>query len=376
MRGCGIQEYKRVEGVPLKLYRADGEVTSVRKTGHAFFDEEGGFLGGIEVLRPNIETVEERREVVSAEAEVFHGMLSRDPGMMVVFQTIKNVAETDATALIRGESGTGKELVARAIHAESHRAKGPFVAVNCSALSPALLESELFGHTKGAFTGAVQARAGLFERADGGTLLLDEVAELAPELQAKLLRVLEEQVVIPVGGARAKKVNVRVLAATHRSLRAQVRSGAFRADLMYRLRVVPIYLPPLRDRKGDVELLIHHFVDVLNQRGLREVLALAPDTMQALLDHSWHGNIRELKNVLEYAFAVGRGSEIKRSELTPELREAAATEVLSHRVSPVMDEEERIRAAMAKSGGHLGNAAQMLGMSRPTLWRKRKKYGI
>jgi len=376
MRGCGIQEYKRVRDVPLKLYRKDGAVTSVRKTGHAFFSEDGSFLGGIEVLRTNQDAFGDQREHLLDETEIFHHMVTRDPGMKAIFQTIKNVAETDATALIRGESGSGKELVARAIHQQSHRAEGPFVAVNCSALSPALLESELFGHAKGAFTGAVQARAGLFERADGGTLLLDEVAELAPDLQAKLLRVLEDQVVVPVGSDRAKKVNVRVLAATHRSLRAQTQSGRFREDLMYRLRVVPIYLPPLRERVGDVELLIHHFVKQLNGRKGREVLSVNSESMRALLDHDWPGNVRELKNVLEYAFAVGRGAEIVRSELPPELRSSSTPLQVAAPSQSTASERDRIRAALKQSEGHLGEAARILNVSRPTLWRKRKKYGL
>jgi transcriptional regulator with PAS, ATPase and Fis domain len=298
--------------------------------------------------------------------------------MKRAFQTIRNVAETDATVLVRGESGSGKELVARAIHVESHRAKGPFVAVNCAALTPGLLESELFGHVRGAFTGAVKDRTGLFEQAEGGTLFLDEVAELPLETQSKLLRVLEERVVTRVGASKERPVDVRIIAATHRALRAEVDAGRFREDLMYRLRVVPIFLPPLRDRPGDVEVLLRTFLRRFNETGPRRVETVAPDAMRALLDHDWPGNVRELRNVVEYAFAVGRGEELLLAELPPELTEART---LSGADEPlgVLDAEaeaRRLREALQLEGGRVGAAARRLGMSRATFWRKRRKHGL
>ena len=379
MVGCGVAIHGRLADVPLELFRADGAATRLRKSARAFYDEAGAFAGGIEVLVPDRAPV--ARDPVPLDAVVFHGLVSRDPVMLRAFETTKRVAETDTTVLVRGESGTGKELVARALHAGSARRDGPFVPVNCAALTPSLLESELFGHVRGAFTGAVGDRMGVFEQAAGGTLFLDEVAELPLDMQAKLLRVLEERVLTPVGGREPRPVDVRVVAATHRALRAEVVAGRFREDLMYRLRVVPLYLPPLRARPADIELLLDHFVTRQNARGPRRVSSVAPEAMRALLDHRWPGNVRELRNVVEYAFAVGRGPELQRDELPPELREGrpvAASPpraVLGAPETPA-DEVAAIRRALELSGGHVGRAAASLGMSRPTFWRKRRKHQL
>ena len=373
--GCGIAEYGTVRDVPLVLFAADGTPVRLRKSGRAFVDADGRFLGGVEVLTPENPDLAARAPLAANnEIVTFHGLASGDPSMHLVFDTCRNVAETDSNVLVRGESGSGKELLARAVHAESARAGGPFVAVNCAALTASLLESELFGHVKGAFTGAVRDRDGIFRQADGGTLFLDEVAELPLDLQAKLLRVLEEHAVTPVGGTRQVPVDVRLVAATHRSLRQRVRSGRFREDLMFRLRVVPIFIPPLRDRRTDISVLLWRFIAERNVLGPRIVESISPDAMRALLDHDWPGNVRELRNVIAYAFAVGRSLEIQRHELPPELREGAVP-VGAEPTRPV-DERTRIRSAMEASGGHVGRAAEILGMSRPTLWRKRKKYGM
>ena len=258
------------------------------------------------------------------ESQNFQGILSRSPAMRDVFQIISNAAETEATVLVRGESGAGKELVAKAIHDLSARHSAPFLAINCAALSSNLLESELFGHVRGAFTGAIKDHSGLFQRAHGGTLFLDEVAELPLELQAKLLRVIQERNYIPVGGDRSIEVDVRLVAATHRSLREEVKSGRFREDLMYRLRVVPIFIPPLRERREDISLLIWHFINQHNAANFRKIEKIEPEAMRVLLDYAWPGNIRELHNVVEYAFAVGRGTTLRLSELPPEFREPRA----------------------------------------------------
>ncbi len=383
MIGCGVSEHETIDAHPLDLFRNDGLLVSTKKYARGFFSDTGEFLGAIEVLVPTgAAFAPEPHEVaLPPEAEVFQGLTSRDPAMKRAFQIIRNVAETDTTVLVRGESGTGKELVARALHAESHRREGPLVAVNCAALTPSLIESELFGHEKGAFTGAASTRDGLFAQADTGTLFLDEVAELPLDVQAKLLRVLEERVFTRVGASTATSVDIRVIAATHRALRQEVKRGRFREDLMYRLRVVPIFLPPLRERPGDVELLLRRFLDEFNGRGPRHASSIAPDAMRALLDHSWPGNVRELRNVVEYAFAVGRGSELLLEELPPELRERTAEKAVTGpaAVAPASvgaEEATRILTALEAAGGNIGEAATMLGMSRPTLWRKRKKLGI
>lgn len=384
--GCALRRLGKIKDKSLVLRHKDGSRVLVSKSAQAFYDEKGDFVGGIELLKPRTASVDPGLDPKSEQAVNFEGLVSRHASMMRVFQIIRNVAETDTTALIRGESGSGKELAARALHRQSHRKSGPFLAINCAALTPTLLESELFGHVKGAFTGAVKDRRGLFSQADGGTIFLDEVAELSIDVQAKLLRVLEEREVVPVGSHKAIPVDVRVVAATHRSLRKQVESGSFREDLMYRLRVVPIFLPPLRDRIPDIETLLWHFIEKGNLKGPRRVLSVEPEVMRRLLHHPWPGNVRELRNVVEYVFAVGRGDSIQLDQLPPDFLELSGGEprVASKSTNnpgglvppPEEDERSRIVRALEQHGGHIGKAAQALGMSRPTLWRKRKKYGL
>ena len=377
MGECGIAAHGTVDKVPLTMFRADGSRIRVRKTARAFFDDDGNFAGGIEVLFPDTpETKEAPARPGATEATEFHGIVSRDPVMLQVFRTIRNVAETDATVLVRGESGSGKELVARAVHLESLRRDRPFVPVNCAALTPTLLESELFGHIKGAFTGAVRDRGGLFQEANGGTLFLDEVAELPIDLQAKLLRVLEERVVVPVGSEKPVPVDVRLISASHRALRNEVREGRFREDLLFRLRVVPLFIPPLRERRSDVELLLWHFIDRFNRTGPRRVDSIAPEAMRVLIDHEWPGNVRELRNIVEYAFAVGRGTEMLLDDLPPEFRGATPGEPELPSIGRPRDEKDRILEALRIARGNVGQAAAILGVSRATFWRKRKKHGI
>jgi len=370
----------------VKISGADGNKIEVKKAVQVLHDKEGVFAGGIGLLavisEPAANGLLPKAAVEAAKPELgsrnFHGILSRSPAMRDVFQIIANAAETEATVLVRGESGAGKELVAKAIHDLSARHNAPFLAINCAALSSNLLESELFGHVRGAFTGAIKDHNGLFQRAHGGTLFLDEVAELPLELQAKLLRVLQERNYIPVGGDRSINVDVRIVAATHRSLREEVKSGRFREDLMYRLRVVPIFIPPLRERREDISLLIWHFINQHNAANFRKIEKIEPQAMRVLLDYPWPGNIRELHNVVEYAFAVGRGTTLRLSELPPEFREPRAVDQPIRQSVPLSAEEETaaIRHALEQSKGMVTTAARSLGMSRATFWRKRKLYGL
>lgn len=375
---CGLAELGSIKAQTVRPKRANGERVTCYRTARAFFDADGQFAGALEFLQP--QTTPETLLGKQDNSESFHGILTRDPAMLEAIKIIRNVAETEATVLIRGESGTGKELVARALHQESPRHDQPFLAINCAALTPSLLESELFGHIKGAFTGAVRTHAGLFQRADGGTLFLDEVAELPLELQAKLLRVLQEQSFIPVGGDSAINVDVRIIAATHRSLREEVKDGRFREDLMYRLRVVPVFLPPLRERRLDVNLLLWHSINQHNLHGRRHLESIDPEAMRRLLDYGWPGNVRELINVVEYAFAVGRGNELSLADLPPEFRETkpllANEQMPSTKHKKQQNEAELIREALQMTGDNLEAAASYAGMSRATFWRKRKKYGI
>jgi transcriptional regulator with PAS, ATPase and Fis domain len=306
-------------------------------------------------------------------------MWTADPGMQRVFQIVRKAAGSNVSVLLRGETGTGKELLARALHDLSPRKDGPFHAISCAALPASLLESELFGHVRGAFTGAVRDNPGHFRLANRGTLFLDEVAEMPLDVQAKLLRVLETHSVIPVGGQESIRVDVRIIAATHKALRAEVEAGRFRADLMYRLRVVPIFIPSLRERGSDVIGLAKRFIAELNGRGHRRIERIATDAARRLSQHDWPGNVRELRNVIEYAFVIGEGPVLSSADLPPELSSAPGTRAAKPLPPlPNTDEQKaaRIRQALEQSGGHPGDAAQLLGISRVTLWRQIRRFGL
>jgi transcriptional regulator with PAS, ATPase and Fis domain len=363
--------------VNIQLPNTLGKQFSVNKLVQILQDKAGVFAGGLGLLQPCLDSNSSEPLKFERGNQNFHGILSRSPAMLDVFRLIENAAETAVTVLVRGESGTGKELVAKAIHDLSIRKNAPFLAINCAALSSNLLESELFGHVRGAFTGAIKDHSGLFQRAHGGTLFLDEVAELPLELQAKLLRVIQERNYIPVGGAGSISVDVRIIAATHRSLREEVKNGRFREDLMYRLRVVPIFIPPLRERREDIGLLIWHFIQLHNTANFRKIEKIEPLAMRTLLDYQWLGNVRELQNVVEYAFAVGRGTNLRLSELPPEFREPFTKE--PNKPAPALSTEQEaisIRLALEQNNGMISLAAQSLGMSRATFWRKRKLYDL
>ncbi|MFZ9886048.1 MAG: sigma-54 interaction domain-containing protein [Myxococcota bacterium] len=377
LSGCGLSDLRHIDGVPVTLHRKDGGPVLLHKYARAFFDESNHFLGGVELLVPQKENKPSAGPPANFRrpAGEAGGILTADSRMREVLALLERIAPTDTTVLLRGESGTGKELLARALHDKSHRRKKPFVAFNCAAMSESLLESQLFGHVRGAFTGAVRDHAGLFEQADGGTLFLDEVAEIPLDLQAKLLRVLEERTFTRVGDHRPVKVDVRIVSATHRSLRALAAAGRFREDLMYRLRVVPIFLPPLRERRGDITLLADHFLSSLNRRGPRQVSRIAPEVIRAFLDHPWRGNVRELQNVLHYAHAVGTGEELAFGDLPPEFREAVGV-LPAAPSSPALDEKSAIAHALENHRGNVGEAARALGMSRATFWRRRKQLGL
>ena len=308
----------------------------------------------------------------------YYGLYSQAPEMEALFRLIERVARTDCTVLVRGETGSGKELVAQAIHAWSPRARNPFQAINCATFSPTLLESEMFGHIRGAFTGAVSDHQGLLQQADTGTLFLDEVAEMPLDIQARLLRVLEDKTFVPVGATKACKVDVRLISATHKALRREVEAGRFRNDLLYRIRVVPIFIPPLRHRAGDVEALFWLFIDQFNEQGLRHVEAVSRGARQALLAYHWPGNVRELRNVVEHAFIIGEGPLIDIQDLTPELRgelPPGDDEVTLEKPLQQL-ERNQILSALAKHNGKKTQAAEELGMSRSTLWRKLRELQL
>src|SRR5467141_1854831 len=314
-----------------------------------------------------------------AEHLAVKDLVGGSPGMTRVREVIAKVADSDSPVLIEGESGTGKELVAAAIHRQSGRAKGPFVPVNCSAIPADLMESEFFGHVRGAFSGAVADTLGLFRSAHGGTLFLDEVAELSPALQAKLLRVLQEMQVRPVGSTKAFPVDVRVIAATNRDLERAMTEGSFRQDLFYRLNVVRVTLPPLRERREDIPSLINHFLRRFNKRFHRDVRGVAPEALAALSAYTFPGNVRELENLIERAFAMGAREQIALNDL-PSLSKTpmASTPVTSPESVPALADVERelILKALAVFKDDKEAAAKALGISRRTIYRRLKEYGV
>jgi two-component system response regulator AtoC len=336
------------------------------------------------------------------------GLIGRSPVLEHVFAVIEKVADTPSTVLISGESGTGKELIARALHQNSSRQGGPFIKINCAAIPKTLMESELFGYDKGAFTGAVGSKPGRFELADGGTLFLDEIGEIPVEMQVKLLRVLQESEFERVGGIKTIKVDVRLVTATNRDLQREVGSGAFREDLYYRLNVVPIHLPPLRERKGDIPLLVEHFIARFNERLKKQITGIDDDALARLTAHPWPGNIRELENVLERTILFCEGPRIRASDLPPELSAAAAAALAAAAPMPgallpvpppsttatpatgvrasslkelVRQETERVERelivrALEETGGNVTQAARKLKISRKSLQNKMKEFGL
>ncbi|MEX2608585.1 MAG: sigma-54 dependent transcriptional regulator [Gemmatimonadota bacterium] len=307
------------------------------------------------------------------------GLVGSTTGLAEVVEAVRRVAPSEATVLVTGETGTGKELVARAVHDLSPRAARPFVPVNCAALAEGLLESELFGHVRGAFTGAVADKEGLFAAAHGGTLLLDEVGDMSLRLQQRLLRVLQEREVVPVGSSKARPVDVRVVAATHRDLAAEAAVGRFREDLYYRLNVFRIKLPPLRERREDIPLLVSAALQRLAGRSpAGQAEGCSPLAMRILRAYAWPGNVRQLFAVVEAAVIRAAGERVEAQHLPPELRAAAAGEV-EERYKPPADqaaERRAILAALAEADGVRSRAADLLGMSRTTLWRRMRAYGI
>lgn len=341
----------------------------------------------LDELKLLLERVVERRrfreenERLRAEVDQLYGfeqIVGRSAAMQEVFQRVRQVAPTRASVLIQGDTGTGKELIARAIHHNSPRRHRPFVAVNCGALAETLLESELFGHEKGAFTNAVRTKPGRFEMADRGTIFLDEISETSPEFQVKLLRVLQEQEIERVGGTQTIKVDIRIIAATNRDLEREVAEGRFREDLFWRLNVVRIVVPPLRERPEDIPLLIEFFLNQFNKEHGKQV-TLSPRALALLTTYSWPGNVRQLRTTIESLVILSTSREISPRQLAPEIqRETAPAQTVKFRVGTPLREAEKelIQATLAANDGNKALAARLLGLGRKTLYRKLEEYGI
>jgi len=382
----------------IKTFDAHGNSSKKELCAYPVFGEDGEISHAIEIIRniskPSKKTADTDHAVNVLENLAgsssgdrkseysFCGMIGRSKKMRALFQMIRLVAPSSATVLIYGESGTGKERVAQAIHQVSPRRQHPFVAIDCGALPEALLESELFGHVKGAFTGAISNKKGLFEEAEGGTLFLDEISDTSLVFQSKLLRALQEGEARPVGGNRSVKVNVRMIAATNRSLKEGIAKNTFREDLYYRLAVMPIMIPPLRGRLDDIPLLVDHFIERYTQKNGKGPMYLSKDASELLLRMPWKGNVRELENVIERGVLVSQSPEISLESLLIEeevtsLGYAPSTSLFSA-TQEVMSkvERERILESLQECNGNKSKAARLLGISRASFYNKLKRYQI
>jgi DNA-binding NtrC family response regulator len=379
--GIQLVETLRVwgESVPILMISGYGTVESAVRAMHLGTDDFLTKPVEPDVLSARVAELLERRPMTGADDAAVGGMVGRTEVMRSLFASLRRVAPQDTTVLVTGETGTGKELVARAVHELSPRAASSFIAVNCGALSEGVLESELFGHVKGAFTGAVRDRAGVFESAHGGTIFLDEVGEMGASVQQRLLRVLQEREVTRVGSARPVRVDVRVVAATNRNLAELVETSRFRQDLYYRLAVFPLIVPPLRERRADIPLLIAHTIERLRDRAPDGAnLTCSSFAIRLMRNYDWPGNVRELMSVVERAAVDASFGRIEAQHLPPELRRGsdAGSEARYRATRSGDDERDAIVAALEQTDGAIARAAELLGMGRTTLWRKLKQYGL
>lgn len=340
---------------------------------YPLLDNKGIFSGAVLVVKDDTHLVDLERDM--RERRKFYNIIGKSEKMQAIYSLIEDLADVQTTVLVTGESGTGKELIAEALHYTGERSHKPLVKVNCSALSENLLESELFGHVKGAFTGAAQNRAGRFQKADGGTIFLDEIGDISPRIQLQLLRVLQEKEFERVGDSNPIKVDVRVVAATNQNLREKVKCGEFREDLYYRLKVVEMNLPPLRERLEDIPQLVNHFLKKFNKKLDKDIVAISADVQKIFMNYSWLGNIRELEHTMEHAFILCHHNIITVDHLPLAFKDVMGTKsFLSKDLRP--DESNVILRALEQSAWNKARAARLLGMSRRTIYRKMKEYNI
>jgi PAS domain S-box-containing protein len=349
----------------IELTTKTGERRQVERTIGPTNDDRGRLVGVLASFHDI--TREHRLSRRLREVQQFSGIIGRDEKMLDVFDLIRDLADTNMPVLVQGESGTGKELIAAAIHNEGPRANRLFVPVNCGALPEALLESELFGHVKGAFTGAIRDKKGRFELADGGTIFLDEIGDVSPAVQVKLLRVLQEGRFERVGSEQTLQSDVRVISATNKDIQKEIAEGRFREDLFYRLSVVPIFLPPLRERRNDIPLLVDYILKKVLRENRREGVSVAPEALDLMMSHEWPGNVRELQNWLQFALVKCHGDLILPEHLPPAQVGAAAGNVRRRRRRKL--DAASVRQALESTGGNRVKAAQLLGVSRATLYR-------
>ena len=381
---CDLFKKGKVRRCHCVLHRKDGSPLKVLKNATILKDRDGRVVGGVETLTDMSEVAAKEQVILKLRRELskedgFHGLLGKSPVMLQLYTLIASAAQSQAPVIIYGESGTGKELVAAAIHRLGPRRKGPFIKVNSAALNESLLESELFGHVKGAFTGADRTRVGRFEAAHGGDIFLDEIGDLPLATQAKLLRVLQEKVIEKVGDHQPISVDVRIITATNQDLGRLMAAGRFREDLYYRIGVIPIHLQPLRERREDIPLLVEAFIEHTRLKTKKNLTGISKEALELLIRYDWPGNVRELINVIDYAFVLCSEGNIGPEHLPAQLEPRAHRLPLVSRArlkAPAAQEKQRLVEAITAAGGKKAEAARLLGISRVTLWKRLKDHNL
>lgn len=395
---CSSYRTARKKGVPMwcelfktgsmgmsrcAVMRKDGTYIHVLKNASLLRDRKGIVIGAVETITDVSEIIEKDKQIAAFRRRLksedgFQGIMGQSVAMRRVFDLIENASRSDAPVIVLGESGTGKELVARAIHQTGNRKHGPFVKVNCAALTESLLESELFGHVRGAYTGAYKDRAGRFELAQKGDIFLDEIGDLPLSTQVKLLRVLEEKVIERVGDSKAIPVDVRVISATNRDLCSLVKKKDFREDLYFRINVIPIHLPPLRERREDIPLLSEYFFQKIQLKSGKDVQGISKEVMDCFIDYSWPGNVRELKSAFEYAMVVCQEPMLQMHHLPSQILQEKKTARRRNALTQSREEiqKKNLISALNRAKGNQSLAAEILSVSRVTVWNRMRKYGI
>jgi two-component system, NtrC family, response regulator HydG len=380
---CALFLKGDVRDLRCSFKRKDGTRIQVLKNATVLTDKNGEVVAGVETLTDLTTVMDKEEVIVNLRKELnrennFHGLIGSSSVMQQVYDLISSAAQSNAPIIIYGESGTGKEIVANAIHSLSKRKDRPFIKVNCAALNENILESELFGHTKGAFTGANRDRTGRFEAADSGSIFLDEIGDLPIGMQTKLLRVLQEQEVERVGDHQPIPIDVRIISATNKDLKKQMAEEKFREDLFYRIGVIPINIPPLRHHPEDIPLLVKTFIDRSNLKTEKDITTIRKDALDLLVSYHWPGNIRELINVIEYTFVLCPEGEITPKHLPQQFQTptSSAKERISHQTASPKDRRQQLLHVLNETKGNKTEAAKILGISRVTLWKHLKKYNV
>ncbi len=379
---CGLFAKKTVRSKQCTITSKDNKQVYVLKNASLIHDKDGHVVGAVEILTDISESIRQQGKIASLRKnlnldEGYHDLIGTSQVMQQMFELIENVAQSDAPVMIHGESGTGKELAAMAIHETSPRRDRSFIKVNCAALNENLLESELFGHVRGAFTGAERTRIGRFEAADGGSLFLDEIGDIPMTIQVKLLRVLESGIIERVGDHQPIPIDVRIITATNKNLEHLIRKGEFREDLFFRISVFPIYCPALRERPEDIPMLIRNFLRYGERKGRKKISGVTPEVMEKLTAYPWPGNVRELRNTIEYAMVLCHDGLIEIKHLPPKIAMySGKTGEPAADITGFQAEKQKLLEALKQTGGNQTEAGKLLGVSRITIWKRIKKYHI